>query len=135
MVTSGMLKNNTKVVFESGGGFSTSISGGGSFSVGVSGGGGGTSNYNQLTNKPSIEGVELKGNLTWEQLGLKVKDFSDLFVRCDTRYQFPSIGDKNHIYVDSSTGDLYMYGSNGAGTYVSIGMASGDVINGGSALS
>lgn len=33
-------------------------------------GGGGTSNYNLLTNKPSINSVTLQGNLTAEQLGL-----------------------------------------------------------------
>lgn len=37
----------------------------------VSGGGGGTTNYNSLTNKPSINGVELIGNKTLEQLGVR----------------------------------------------------------------
>lgn len=32
------------------------------------GGGGGTSNYNQLSNKPQINGVELTGNKTSEEL-------------------------------------------------------------------
>lgn len=134
MVTSGMLKNNTNATFENGGSFSTSISGGSSISIGLGGGGsGGTNNYNQLINKPSIGGVELKGDLTWEQLGLKITDFSQLFVRCESRYQFPNIGDTNHIYIDTSTGDAFLYGSNGAGTYVSIGIASADVIDGGDA--
>ena len=34
------------------------------------GGGGGTSNYNQLTNKPSINGVTLTGNKTTSDLGI-----------------------------------------------------------------
>lgn len=34
------------------------------------GGGGGTTNYNRLTNKPQINGIELTGNQTAEQLGL-----------------------------------------------------------------
>ena len=34
------------------------------------GGGGGTSNYNDLTNKPSINGVELSGNKTTSDLGI-----------------------------------------------------------------
>lgn len=34
------------------------------------GGGGGTSNYNQLSNKPKINGVELSGNKTLKQLGI-----------------------------------------------------------------
>ena len=39
-----------------------------------SGGGTGTTNYNNLTNKPSINGVELKGNLSSEDLGLVLSD-------------------------------------------------------------
>lgn len=35
------------------------------------GGGGGTTNYNQLTNKPSINGVELVGDKTTAELGIK----------------------------------------------------------------
>lgn len=35
------------------------------------GGGGGTTNYNQLSNLPKINNVELKGNKTLEQLGLQ----------------------------------------------------------------
>lgn len=31
---------------------------------------GGTKNYNELNNKPSIEGVELVGNKTYEELNL-----------------------------------------------------------------
>ncbi len=37
---------------------------------GGGGGGGGTSNYNDLSNKPSINGVTLSGNKTTEDLGL-----------------------------------------------------------------
>lgn len=37
-------------------------------------GGGGTSNYNQLTNKPQINNVELSGNKTAAQLGLMASD-------------------------------------------------------------
>ena len=33
--------------------------------------GGGTSNYNNLANKPQINGVELVGNKTAEELGIK----------------------------------------------------------------
>lgn len=40
----------------------------------TSGGGGGTSNYNDLTNKPSIEGVVLEGALTYTSLGIASKD-------------------------------------------------------------
>ncbi len=37
------------------------------------GGGGGTSDYSALTNKPSINGIELNGNKTSEDLGINTK--------------------------------------------------------------
>lgn len=37
--------------------------------------GGGTTNYNQLSNKPKINNVELSGNKTASQLGLQDKEF------------------------------------------------------------
>lgn len=43
-------------------------------SSGGGGGGTGTTNYNNLTNKPSINGVELQGNLSSEDLGLVPSD-------------------------------------------------------------
>lgn len=46
----------------------TSVSGSGTVAGGTSGG---TSNYNLLTNKPSINNVTLQGNLTSKQLGLE----------------------------------------------------------------
>jgi hypothetical protein len=41
------------------------------------GGGGGTSNYNNLSNKPQINGVELTGNKTSEQLNIGGVSFKD----------------------------------------------------------
>ena len=38
--------------------------------AGGGGGGGGTTNYNLLTNKPSVNGHELTGNKTSKQLGI-----------------------------------------------------------------
>lgn len=38
---------------------------------GSGGGGTGTNNYNDLTNKPQINDVTLRGNKTFEELGLK----------------------------------------------------------------
>ena len=40
------------------------------------GGGGGTTNYNGLTNKPKINGVELKGDKTADDLNLISQDDS-----------------------------------------------------------
>ena len=42
--------------------------------VDQTGGGGGTSNYNELTNKPSIGGVTLSGNKTLHDLGAATED-------------------------------------------------------------
>lgn len=40
------------------------------FELEQNGGGGGTADYNELTNKPQIEGITLEGNTTFEQLGV-----------------------------------------------------------------
>lgn len=49
---------------------------------------GGTSNYNNLTNKPSINGVELIGNKSWEDLGLPtITDYIEL-TDYEVGYQF-----------------------------------------------
>lgn len=42
------------------------------------GGGGGTTNYSELTNKPQINGVELTGNKTSEQLNIGGISFVDI---------------------------------------------------------
>lgn len=47
--------------------------------VGPQGPSGGTTDYNDLTNKPSINGVELKGNVTSEQLGIIAKNDNFLY--------------------------------------------------------
>lgn len=39
-----------------------------------SGDGEGTSDYNNLENKPTINGVQLEGNMTFSDLGIQVKD-------------------------------------------------------------
>lgn len=41
------------------------------------GGGGGTSDYSQLSNKPSINGVELDGNKTTAQLSISYNDLTN----------------------------------------------------------
>ena len=37
-----------------------------------------TNDYEKLTNKPSIENVELVGNKTFEQLGYGIASFTDI---------------------------------------------------------
>lgn len=56
----------------------TSLSG--ELSLPVGGGEGGTTNYNALYNKPRINGTELKGNLTTEDLGIEISGVSDVLV-------------------------------------------------------
>lgn len=61
-----------------------SSSGGGS-------GGGGTNDYNDLINKPSIEGVTLEGDKTFEELGLHI------------------VEDKNYVHVQATpSADWYV---------------------------
>ena len=45
---------------------------------GGGGGSGGTTNYNDLINKPQIEGVELSGDKTFPNLNLKVLTNSEI---------------------------------------------------------
>lgn len=47
------------------------------------GGGGGTSNYNQLSNKPQINGIELSGNKSSKDLGLESKLTEDITAAVD----------------------------------------------------
>lgn len=47
--------------------------------MGPQGPSGGTTDYNDLTNKPSINSVELKGNVTSEQLGIIAKNDNFLY--------------------------------------------------------
>lgn len=60
------------------------------------GGGSGTTDYEALSNKPSIEGVTLSGNKTWEELGLnegglKLIGTYDNFVVGDNNYELNPI--------------------------------------------
>lgn len=61
--------------------------------VNGSGGGGGgetgTSNYNDLSNKPSINGVTLSGNKTSEDLGISAKMTQVNHGTSDTTFQLP----------------------------------------------
>ena len=46
------------------------------------GGSGGTSNYEALSNKPKVNGIELRGNKTFDELGMiecSNQDIEDIF--------------------------------------------------------
>ena len=55
------------------------------------GGSGGTTNYNALTNKPSINGVELSGNKTLKQLG--ITNYNDTQIKTQISNILKAIGD------------------------------------------
>lgn len=58
------------------------------------GGGGGTTNYNDLSNKPSINGVTLSGNKTSEDLGISgggVLSLHESTMTSDSTYTYYSI--------------------------------------------
>lgn len=57
--------------------------------IAVGGGGGGTTDYSELTDKPTINGVELDGNKTSSDLGVAT---SQQGAKADTAYQKPLSG-------------------------------------------
>lgn len=94
-----------------------------SFSGG--GGGGGTNDYNDLENKPSINGATLTGNVnlaTPEQLASKadlvdgkvpadqLPSYVDDVLEYDSVSAFPSTGEDGKIYVAKDTNKTYRWG-------------------------
>ena len=61
-----------------------------------------------------------------------VMDVNDIYKNFASQEDFPLVGEKGYIYVDESTGDLFLFGITGA-TYTSIGISNHDTIYGGSA--
>lgn len=55
----------------------------------IGGGGGGTTNYNNLTNKPQINGVELSGNKTSDDLGISAETTRVDHGTADTTVELP----------------------------------------------
>ena len=49
-----------------------------------------------------------------------------------THFDFPNVGEKDKLYLDQSTGDLFLFGIVGQ-TYTSVGVANDDVVYGGGA--
>ena len=50
----------------------------------------------------------------------------------ETHFDFPNVGQKNKLYLDKSTGDIFLYGVSG-NAYTSVGVANDDVVYGGGA--
>lgn len=76
------------------------INSSGSYYVSVGGGGGGTSNYNDLSNKPSINGTTLSGNKTSANLSI---------------HEVPSGGSTGQVLSKASGTDYDLEWSNGSG--------------------
>lgn len=82
--------------------------------VNINGGGSGeTSDYNSLENKPSVNGIELIGNKTTEELGLNV-DLSNYATKeeiptktSDLTNDSNFVGDINYIHTDNNFTDVY----------------------------
>lgn len=83
-----------------------------------SGGGGGTSNYNDLSNKPKINGVELTGNKTSSDLRLSGVDVIH-YVGDGTRSRVHEVGDYSALKVFGATNTGYSDSSwiDGSHTY------------------
>lgn len=56
----------------------------------IGGGGGGTTNYNNLTNKPQINGVELSGNKTSDDLSISAETTRVDHGTSDTTFELPA---------------------------------------------
>lgn len=74
---------------------------------GGGGGGGGTTDYNDLSNKPQINGIELVGNKTTEQLGLGKVKFKRLDVKTDTGTGTLGIYDGDTLLTMNDIKELY----------------------------
>lgn len=109
----------------------------GSGNITIQGGSGGTSDYTDLTNKPSINGVELSGNKTNSQLGIPTKT-SDItndsgFLTSESEPAFNSSVAKDITSTDisnwnnklePSSGANKIYGTSNAGEQITLNYAS-----------
>lgn len=69
------------------------------------GGGGGTTNYNDLTNKPQINGITLIGNKTSEELGITGGGTNFFSFEVDEN------GDLIMSYIDDTPPNIYIEGT------------------------
>ena len=88
----------------------------GDIKVPVAGSASGTSDYNELSNKPSINGTTLKGNMGLEKLGIQpTGDYA-------TRDEIPVLPDNividpNYTHTDNNLTDILLEKLNGLGNY------------------
>lgn len=86
-------------------------------------GGGGTSDYEDLTNKPSINGVELVGDKTSEELGIEIPSLDDYALKTDLQdLQSKTITDTaGYFTTDTVEGALEEIGAELSGINTLIG--------------
>ena len=88
----------------------------GDIKVPVAGSASGTSDYNELSNKPSINGTTLKGNMSLEKLGIQpTGDYA-------TRDEIPVLPDNividpNYTHTDNNLTDILLEKLNGLSNY------------------
>ena len=77
------------------------------------GGGGSTSNYNQLSNKPQINGVELTGNKSSSDLGISGVNFTDVTSKIASGIDISNINGLLIIgeWFDSATNKHWIFSS------------------------
>ena len=80
--------------------------------------------------REKLGGIIVGDHLTIDQNGVLSVNFADLFKTYNSHYEFPNVGEKNYFYVDSSNGDIYLWGVDGL-YYTSVGIRNNDVIYGG----
>lgn len=61
-----------------------------------------------------------------------VRDLTHVYKNYASRSDFPEVGEPGYIYVNTSTGDLFLYGITGP-SYSSIGISNYETIYGGNA--
>ena len=83
------------------------------FAIAQGGGGGGTTDYNNLENKPGINGTTLSGNKTAAQLGLAPGTLTGA-----TDPTTSTVGTVGQFYLNTGSGDLFICSEVSGGTYV-----------------
>lgn len=84
-----------------------SLLGSGNISISGGGGGGGTSDYNELSNLPSINNVTLSGNKTTSDLGIEIPDVSTFITKdVNNLTNYTKTSDLSSVATSGSYNDL-----------------------------
>ena len=78
----------------------------------ISYGVGSTTNYNNLANKPSINGIVLTGDKTSDDLNISP------IITASTHFNFPNVGKENVLYIAKEENKTYRYDAEDSMYYV-----------------